>query len=270
MGDISLDQSRQQQTRSAHRLAARVLAISADAIVTVDPDLKIIYANPSAEQLFDYDGGQLLGVELGELLPDRFRGDHSSQIAQFAAEKNPARLMGERAEVIGLTRSGDEIPLEASITKVTVDQKVVFSAQLRDLRARKVAERQLTQTRASLETVFDHALQAMALIDPTGTVREMNQAARRLLPAASDPIGRDFATLPFWSQDPDATTELLLEAMASCLNGESYRIGTTISLPDGTERQLDFSLTPVTDGSTVFAIVAEARDLIANDDDPSA
>ena len=35
--DISRDQSRQQQTRSAHRLAARVLAISADAIVTVDP-----------------------------------------------------------------------------------------------------------------------------------------------------------------------------------------------------------------------------------------
>ena len=50
--------------------------------------------------------------------------------------------MGERSEVVGLTRDGEEIPLEASITKVTLEGDVYFSAHLRDLRARKAAEQE--------------------------------------------------------------------------------------------------------------------------------
>ncbi len=168
--DISLDQSRAQQIRSAHRLAARVLAISADAIITVAPDLTISYANPSAEALFGYGSGKLVGRELADLLPERFRSVHPQEIARFAAESRPARLMGERAEIVGLARDGTEIPLEASITKVTLDQEVYFSAHLRDLRPRKQAERALARSQASLQTIFDHAIQAMALVDPDGRV----------------------------------------------------------------------------------------------------
>ncbi len=261
--DISRDQSRQQQTRSAHRLAARVLAISADAIVTVDPELKVSYANPSAEALFGYGSGELVGVELSALLPARFRAGHAGQIARFAGESRPARLMGERAEVVGLTRSGEEVPLEASITKVTLDGDVYFSAHLRDLRTRKAAEQELAESQASLATIFNHAVQAMALIDPRGRVLQMNLAARQLLPAGTDPIGAAFATLPFWSDDPEATADVLQTAMATCLAGETYRISTRISLPDGEQKVLDFSLTPVLDGGRPFAIIAEARDLIA-------
>lgn len=263
--DISRDQTRQQQARSAHRLAARVLAISADAIITVNPDLQVSYANQSAERLFGYGSGELVGQNLNELLPDRFRTGHADQIARFAAESRPARLMGERAEIRGLARSGEEIPLEAAITKVTLDDEVFFSAHLRDLRPRKAAEAQLARTRASLETVFDHAVQAMALMDPAGVVLEMNQAARTLLPDDADPIGADFATLPFWSDDPVATADLLKNAMDSCAAGETYRMNTSITLPDGSERQLDFSLTAVLHDGAPFAVVAEARDLLGLD-----
>jgi PAS domain S-box-containing protein len=144
---------------------------------------------------------------------------------------------------------------------VTLDDEVYFSAHLRDLRARKAAERDLAKARASLTAVFDHAIQAMAVIDPNGRVLEMNQAARRLLPEGTEAIGADFATLPFWSDDPEATAENLKTAMARCLAGEPYRIKTMIRLPDGTEHTLDFSLTPVLDEGRPFAVIAEARDL---------
>lgn len=275
--DISLEQSRQQQSRSAHRLAARVLAISADAIVTADAaadgTLRISYANPSAEQLFGYASGELQGRNLHDLLPVRFRGEHGAQISQFAAEAEPARLMGQRAEVLGLSRSGEEIPLEASITKVTLDDKVVFSAHLRDLRSRKQAEMELARSRASMQLVFEHALQAMALIgaqgDSAGVVLEMNAAARQLMPAEADPIGAEFATLPFWSDDPTSTRHMLQEALVQCMAGEPYRITTTISLPGGSPRPLDFSLTPLIEQGHTFAIIAEARELLAGEE-PSA
>jgi PAS domain S-box-containing protein len=268
--DISLDQSRQQRDRSAHRLASRVLAISSDAVIITDPDLHIRTANVSAEKMFGYGSGELTGLHLNALLPERYRGQHAGQISQFASEPQPARLMGERAEVVGLTRSGTEIPLEASIGKVTLDTEVIFSAQLRDLSASKLAAQQLARTRASLQTVFDHALQAMALIDVDGSVLEMNAAARQLLPAGTDPRGKDFATLPFFSTDSATTEDQLKDAISRCLAGTSYRITTSIDLPTEGTRELDFSLTPVMDDVTVFAIVAEARDLLERGAAPGA
>jgi len=137
--DISEEQARQQESRQAHRLAARVLAITADAIVNVDEQMVIRYANPSAERLFGYGSGELTGRPLADLLPARFRGGHEAAMRQFAHGSNAARLMGDRATVTGLTASGEEIPLEASITKVTLDRSIIFSACLRDLRARRAA-----------------------------------------------------------------------------------------------------------------------------------
>jgi PAS domain S-box-containing protein len=134
--DISEEQARQQQSRQAHRLAARVLAISADAIINVDEDMIIRYANPSAERLFGYPSGELLGRPLADLLPARFRNRHGEHLHRFADGPEAARLMAERSAVVGLTATGEEIPLEASITKVTLDRSLIFSACLRDLRTR--------------------------------------------------------------------------------------------------------------------------------------
>ncbi|MEZ5560420.1 MAG: PAS domain S-box protein [Pseudomonadales bacterium] len=259
--DISDEQARQQQTRQAHRLAARVLAISADGVLNVDANGIILYANPSAEALFGYASGQLAGSPLTDLLPQRHRAAHAGFMQRFAREPAPARLMGERAEITGLTRNGEEIPLEASIAKITTDQGLVFNAQLRDLRARKAEAAALARSQASLRTVFEHALQAMALIAPDGTVLEMNAAARQLLPPGAQPQGARFAELPFWSEDPAATATRLGEAIARCLAGELYRARASVRLPDGSERSLDFSLSPVHEGAEVFAIIAEARDL---------
>ncbi len=257
--DASRVLQRAQSERDQHRLAARVLAITADAIVTVDPALTIAYANPSAERLFAYGSGELTGQPLAVLLPERFRAPHPGQIARFAAEAPASRLMGERSEVVGLSRSGEELPLEASITKVTVGQDVYFSAHLRDLRPRRAADAQLARTRASLQIVFEHALQAMALIDGQGLVLEMNGAARSLLPDGTDPIGRAFSALPFWASDPANTARWLEDAVGRCQAGESYRTTTDIQLPDGSQRSMDFSLTPVLVSDETIAIVAEAR-----------
>ena len=137
--DVREVQARTQQTREAHRLAARMLGISADAIIAVDQHQTIIYANPSAHRLFGIAANQLPGRPLEQLIPPRFRGAHQAFMLRFAAEPAPARLMGERARIIGLTATGEEIPLEASIAKITTATGYVFSAHLRDLRARDAA-----------------------------------------------------------------------------------------------------------------------------------
>jgi PAS domain S-box-containing protein len=261
LADVSEEQARQQQARSAHRLAARVLAISADAIINVDETMSIVYANPSAETLFGYPPGQLPGTPLAALLPPRFRAGHQEFVARFSAEPQASRLMGERAEIAGLTRSGEEIPLEASITKVTTEHGLVFSANLRDLRPRKAMLAELARSEARFRSAFDHAQQAMALIAPDGRVLEMNAAARRLLPDRVEPVDQLFAALPFWASDPAGMAAELPRAVAQALAGAPYRTAARVRLPDGRERVLDFSLSPVASDDGAFAVIAEARDL---------
>jgi PAS domain S-box-containing protein len=134
--DIREVQARVQQTREAHRLAARMLAISADAIIAVDESLTIVYANPAADQLFELASGQLLNQPLANLLPERFRAGHQQFMKAFAADTRPSRLMGERTTITGLTASGLEIPLEASIAKITTAGGLIMSAHLRVPRSR--------------------------------------------------------------------------------------------------------------------------------------
>jgi PAS domain S-box-containing protein len=259
--DVSEEQAQAQRTRSAHRLAARVMAISADAIINIDESMAIVFANPSADALFGYPAGQLLGRSLADLLPPSFRASHEAFVRRFASEPAPARLMGERAEIRGLTRAGEEVPLEASITKVTTEHGLVFSANLRDLRPRNAMLAELARSEARFRTAFDHAQQAMALIDPDGRVQAMNAAARRLLPERVEPVGAPFATLPFWASDSEGMSRELPRALAQVLSGEPYHTLARVRLPGGGERTLDFSLSPVASEEGAFAVIAEARDV---------
>jgi len=131
MHDVSSWEKRIHDEREAHRVAARVLAISADAVIIVDERFDITYANHSAYKMLKYPYGSLLHTPLAGLIPERFRGRHDGFMAQFAKETNPARLMGERGPIVALAKDGEEIPVEASIARMTIKGKPVFSAQLR-------------------------------------------------------------------------------------------------------------------------------------------
>lgn len=265
--DATEEQARQYRTRSAHRLAARVLATSADSILHVDEDSRIIYANPSAEALFEFPAGGLLGKPLAALLPARYRHSHATLMQAFAGAPAASRLIGQRAEICGITSGGEELPLEASITKVTTDRGLVFSANLRDLRPRKTAEAELRRSEARFRTVFEHARQAMALLGPDGRVQAMNRAGRALLPADLEPLGVAFAALPFFAADSAADVAADLdEALAEVMAGKTWHAEATLRLPSGPQnrggqRRLDVTLSPVHSEGQVFAVVAEAHEL---------
>lgn len=138
--DITISEARLRAERLAHRVAARILAISADAVITANGALKITQINHSAETLFGYSASELLGKPLDILMPKRFRQQHIKSMKAFAQDNSPSRLMGERSVVSGLRKDGVEIPLEASITRLTIDKQTIFSAHVRELPANQAPE----------------------------------------------------------------------------------------------------------------------------------
>jgi len=121
------------------------LAISADAVIAVDDEQRIIFFNEGAERIFGYSASEVGGKYLAMLLPERFRSTHRGHVEGFGAAHGRARVMGERQEISGLRKSGEEFPAEASIQRMEIDGHQIFAAVLRDVSARYRAEEALHQ-----------------------------------------------------------------------------------------------------------------------------
>lgn len=119
---------------------AGIVNISADAIISIDADQRIIHFNNGAEEIFGWKAAEMIGQTLDRLIPERFRAGHPHQIRTFAASPVAARRMGERREIAGLRRTGEEFPAEASISKISVGDQRIFTVVLRDVSERKQRE----------------------------------------------------------------------------------------------------------------------------------
>lgn len=149
------------------RASDAIIAISADAIITIDEAQNIIRFNRGAEEIFGYSQDEILGRSIDLLIPHRFRAAHAGQVRGFAQSPVIARRMGERRQISGLRKNGVEFPAEASISKTRLGDRWIFTVALRDVTDRmrvEQAQRFLAQATALLSSSLDTAqnLQAVA------------------------------------------------------------------------------------------------------------
>jgi PAS domain S-box-containing protein len=155
--------------RDSEDKLAGILAIAADAIITVDEAQRIVHFNRGAEAIFGYTADEIVGEHLNALIPHRFRPTHGAHVERFAAGAESARQMGHRREVSGLRKSGEEFPAEASIAKLGEPGRRLFAVVLRDVTERKRGERNerfLSQAGAALAASleFDATLRTVATL----------------------------------------------------------------------------------------------------------
>ncbi|WP_233807309.1 sensor domain-containing diguanylate cyclase [Paraburkholderia sp. HP33-1] len=104
-----------------------------DAIITIDQQHCITLFNRAAEDLFGYSAEEMLGHPITELLPERYRANHSQYVHQFARSPVRSRQMDERNRIYGLHRDGSLLPVEIAISKINVGGLIEFTAVIRDI-----------------------------------------------------------------------------------------------------------------------------------------
>jgi PAS domain S-box-containing protein len=137
----------------------RMVEISADAIISVDHRQRIILFNTGAEAIFGYSREEVRGQPLELLIPQRFRPYHDAHMRSFSEGAEPARRMGERREIAGLRKGGEEFPAEASISRLETPTGRIYTVVLRDVTERKKAEdtqRFLSDSSAVLARSLDY------------------------------------------------------------------------------------------------------------------
>ena len=143
----------------AEPLFATLCELAADAIVIVDDDFRIVHFNQGASRIFGYGASEVVGASLRILLPPRARDEHDRYMRRFASSGETTREMGARGQISGVRKDGAEFPAEASISKVVLHDRTLYTAWLRDVSVHRRAEdaqRFLASVGEALATTLDY------------------------------------------------------------------------------------------------------------------
>ena len=154
-----------------------------DAIITIDESQRVVLFNPAAEKIFGYPADKVLGQPITMLVPERFRLGHDEHVRRFfdSGVVNRPLEAGSEGDLKALRSSGEEFPVEASISQVTVDGEKVGTIVLRDITERRTSE----EARALLAREVDHraknalaVAQALVTLTRAETIEDFAEAVR--------------------------------------------------------------------------------------------
>jgi PAS domain S-box-containing protein len=162
--------------RITHDILAKIVEIAADAVICMDAFQRITFFNKGAETIFGWTPEEIIGQRIETLIPERYRASHPRHVAEFGRSHVKARRMGERREIAGLRKNGEEFPAEAAISQVHQGDNVVYSVVLRDVTERKRFEQRqqfLAEAGERLASSF-------------GSSETLNQVARLAVPVIAE------------------------------------------------------------------------------------
>ncbi|PWU09222.1 MAG: hypothetical protein C5B50_27860 [Verrucomicrobia bacterium] len=117
-----------------------IISSAMDAVISVDEQQRVVIFNPAAEEMFGVAATNAIGQHLGNFIPERFRSGYGCPITQFARTGTRTREMGELGAITGLRASGEEFPVEASVSQLQIGSEKLFTVILRDVSERLRAE----------------------------------------------------------------------------------------------------------------------------------
>jgi PAS domain S-box-containing protein len=164
---------------SAARLTG-LLDSAMDAIITADHGQNIVLYNRAAEIIFGWSAAEMMGQPLTRLIPERFRAGHEAHVARFGATGVTSRRMGARNVVYGLRSSGEEFPIDASISHLDTPEGKVYTVILRDVTERVRAEQEQARMAQRLSGLLDSAMDGIITVDEQEKIVLYNRAAEKI------------------------------------------------------------------------------------------
>ncbi len=162
--------------RASEQRVRSVMDTVADAIVTFDRSGKVHSANPAAEWLFGRRLADLIGRDIGELIP-----------GVSPAPSGHVEAQARRTD-------GDTVPVDVAVTPTAGAETLV--AIVRDVSERRAAERALRESEQRIRSILDNTLGGLITVDEAGTIESVNPSAAKIFGyETSELVGQHLAAL---------------------------------------------------------------------------
>ncbi len=253
-------------------LARSILDAAPDAMIIIDAAGIIRFANRQVSSLFGYSHDAVVGLQVEQLMPERFRSRHIGHRRGYH-EALRRRAMGEGLALFARRLDGSEFPVEISLSPIRTGEHVLIAAAIRDVSDRKRVEKELRMAREASERARDAADHLREIADEArdGADRA-NQTKSRFLATASHDLRQPLQTLALLNgilrrvvKEPSALEALAqqeqaISAMSRLLNAllDISKLESGAIKPE----LADFRISTVFDGlRREFASIAAAKGL---------
>ena len=174
-------------SNDAARLAG-LLDSATDAIIAVNESHQVVLYNRAAEGVFGWKAADVLGRPLELLIPERFRAVHAEHVKRFGRTGVTSRHMGGASVLYGRRASGEDFPVDASISQLNTTEGKLFTVILRDVTAKVKAEQDNARLVARLSGLLDSAMDGIIAIDESQCIVLYNRAAEAMFGWRGDQV----------------------------------------------------------------------------------
>lgn len=147
------------QVRVGSQLLEALADAAPDALLLVDAEGRIQFANQATLLMFQYEAIALIGKPIETLIPMRFHKRHRVDRSRYAHDPR-SRPMGLNMELVGQRSDGSEIPVEVSLSPLAIADERMVVAAVRDVtelkRSRELLRR--SQRQVALAQLAEHAV----------------------------------------------------------------------------------------------------------------
>ncbi len=145
-----------------------ITAAAYDAILMMDSHGAITYWNPAAEKMFGYSSGEAIGMNLHKLLaPARYHAGFHGAFPEFVRTGRGGAI-GHTTNLFARTRDGREIPVQLSLSAVSLHGDWHAVGILRDMTEQKRLELELAEGKERLEQLAAQSRTFAWEVDTTG------------------------------------------------------------------------------------------------------
>ncbi|HEY2533667.1 MAG TPA: PAS domain S-box protein [Xanthobacteraceae bacterium] len=130
---------------SENRMRAIVNTV-VDGIIIIDDQGTVENLNPAAARAFGYRPEEVIGGSVKILMREPYHREQDTFLANFL-ETGQSKAMGIEREMTGVRKDGSIFPMESAVSEMEVAGRRMFTAVVRDVTERKLADkRQKTLT----------------------------------------------------------------------------------------------------------------------------
>jgi PAS domain S-box-containing protein len=129
-----------------------------DGLIIIDHKGAIQSFNPSAERIFGYAAGEVIGKNVRMLMPEPYHCGHDGYLKNYL-DTGDKKVIGIGREVSGRRKDGSDFPMELGVNEMQLAGERMFVGTVRDITERKQAEKEIRQHLAALK----HSNQELAL-----------------------------------------------------------------------------------------------------------
>ena len=144
--DISVIEEAEQAVTEAAAHVKAIVETAVDGIITIDEHGAIESFNPAAEKIFGYGSSEVIGQQIGLLMPELSAHFGAGALADYLRTID-RETIGSGQETRGRRKDGSEFPVEFGVGETVLGTTRFYTGLVRDATARKEAERALIEAK---------------------------------------------------------------------------------------------------------------------------